>query len=100
MMAAHFEPPAIGGRGGGQYNRAGLSGRWHVHRLARTSAVAIAIVFTAAASQAQWSTVGAMQPARRSAASLTFRDARSIVSVTAESADIIRVRFSPTRDFG
>ena len=75
-----------------------------MHRFARTSAIAIAFLFafffTARASQAQWSTVGAMRPAGRSPASLTFRDTRSIVSVTAESPDIIRVRFSPTRDFG
>src|SRR5438128_5721723 len=41
-----------------------------------------------------------MQPAGRSPSSLTFRDARSIVSVTAVTSDIIRVRFSPTRELG
>ena len=71
-----------------------------MHRFARTSVIAIVLLFTASAGQAQWATVGAMRPAGRTPASLTFRDARSIVSVTAESADIIRVRFSPTRDFG
>lgn len=75
-----------------------------MHRIVRTSTIAILFLFlfffTAATSQAQWTTVGAMRPAGRSAAALTFRDARSIVSVAAESADIIRVRFSPTRDFG
>jgi hypothetical protein len=31
---------------------------------------------------------------------LTFRDARSIVSVSAVTSDIIRVRFSPTKELG
>ena len=71
-----------------------------MHRLARTAALVVLFLFTASTTQAQWSTVGAMRPAGRTPASLTFRDARSIVSVTAESHDIIRVRFSPTREFG
>ena len=62
--------------------------------------LAIAFVLAATSARAQWSTVGPMQPAGRSPSSLTFRDSRSIVSVTAVTADIIRVRFSPTRDLG
>ena len=61
---------------------------------------AISFVLAATSARAQWSTVGPMQPAGRSPSSLTFRDSRSIVSVTAVTADIIRVRFSPTRDLG
>ncbi len=65
----------------------------------------IALAFMAATlsantGQAQWTTVGAMRPAGRSSTSITFRDARSVVSITAVTSDIIRVRFSPTREFG
>jgi alpha-glucosidase len=59
-----------------------------------------AFALAASSVEAQWTTVGAMQPAGRSPAALTFRDARSIVSVTAVTSDIIRVRFSPTRELG
>src|SRR5438552_15940330 len=74
---------------------------WHMLRLIPATAVACtALLLTASSGQAQWTTVGAMQPAGRSAAALTFRDARSIVSVTAVTSDIIRVRFSPMRELG
>jgi alpha-glucosidase len=66
----------------------------------QTWPLAVIFVLLASSGQAQWSTVGAMQPAGRSPSSLTFRDARSIVSVTAITPDIIRVRFSPTRELG
>ena len=72
-----------------------------MHRRPRlTWLLAIAFVLAATSAHAQWSTVGPMQPAGRSASSLTFRDSRSIVSVTAVTSDIIRVRFSPTRELG
>ena len=58
------------------------------------------MILAAGPARAQWSTVGAMQAAGRTSSSLTFRDGRSIVSVAAVTADIIRVRFSPTREFG
>src|SRR5438445_320894 len=75
--------------------------RWQMHRMARrTWPLAVTFILAASYGQAQWSTVGAMQPAGRSPSSLTFRDARSIVSVAAVTPDIIRVRFSPTRDLG
>src|SRR3989442_13586325 len=66
----------------------------------QTWPLAVIFVLLASSGQAQWSTVGAMQPAGRSPSSLTFRDARSIVSVAAVTPDIIRGRFSPTRDLG
>jgi len=75
--------------------------RWQMHRMARrTWPLAVTFILAASSGEAQWSTVGAMQPAGRSPSSLTFRDARSIVSVAAVTPDIIRVRFSPTRDLG
>src|SRR5947207_4051291 len=66
----------------------------------RIAVAAAAVACGAVSDEAQWATVGAMQPAGRSASSLTFRGPRSIASVTAVTADIIRVRFSPTREFG
>ena len=72
-----------------------------MHRRPRLiTLLAIAFVLAAASARAQWSTVGPMQPAGRSSSSLTFRDHRSIVSVTAVTSDIIRIRFSPTRELG
>jgi hypothetical protein len=59
-----------------------------------------AFMLAASPVQARWATVGAMQPAGRSSSALTFRDARSIVSVSAVTSDIIRVRFSPTKELG
>ena len=67
--------------------------------LAVVSIVFSSLALTATA-DAQWTTVGAMRPAGRSATSLTFRGPQSIVSVAAITSDIIRVRFSPTREFG
>ena len=79
--------------------------RWLVRDVARQAwLIAAMFVFTATSGHAQWATVGAMQAvpasAGRSSSSLTFRDARSIVSIAAVTPDIIRVRFSPTRAFG
>ena len=71
-----------------------------VRGYARIAVAAAAVACGAVSAEAQWATVGAMQPAGRSASSLTFRGPRSIASVTAVTADIIRVRFSPAREFG
>ncbi len=49
---------------------------------------------------AQWTSIGDMPSPRREGNTLTFQNARSIVSVTAVAPDIVRVRFSPTRTFG
>jgi alpha-glucosidase len=59
-----------------------------------------AVVFSGGAAEAQWTTVGAMRPAGQTPTALTFRDGRSIVSITAVTPDIIRVRFSPAENFG
>jgi alpha-glucosidase len=72
-----------------------------VGRLSRlTWLLAVTFIPAVGSAHAQWATVGPMQPAGRSSSAITFRDGRSIVSVTAVSADIIRVRFSPTRELG
>jgi alpha-glucosidase len=66
------------------------------------SSVAIVVVLLllgAAPVGAQWTTLGTMAPERR-ADTLVFRDAKTILSVAAVTPEIIRVRFSPTRDFG
>src|SRR5213594_3382032 len=62
-------------------------------------AVLAAAMLIAESSEAQWASVGAMRPAGRSS-TLTFRDSRSIVTISAITPDIIRVRFSPTRELG
>jgi alpha-glucosidase len=49
---------------------------------------------------AQWTSVGDMPAPRRVDNGLVYRNAQGIVSVTASAPDIVRVRFSPTRDFG
>ena len=49
---------------------------------------------------AQWASLGDMPAPRRVANGLVFRNAQGIVSVTAAAPDIVRVRFSPSREFG
>ncbi len=49
---------------------------------------------------AQWASLGDMPAPERVANGLLFRNAQGIVSITAAAPDIIRVRFSPSREFG
>src|SRR5262245_36065820 len=49
---------------------------------------------------AQWTSLGDMPAPSRIDNGLVYRSAQGIVSVTASAPDILRVRFSPTRDFG
>jgi alpha-glucosidase len=49
---------------------------------------------------AQWTSLGDMPAPRRVTNGLVFRNAQGIVSMSAEAADIVRVRFTPGRDFG
>jgi len=49
---------------------------------------------------AQWTSLGDMPAPRRIDNGLLYRSAQGIVSVTASAPDIVRVRFSPSRDFG
>ena len=49
---------------------------------------------------AQWTSLGDMPAPRRIDNGLVYRSAQGIVSVTASAPDIVRVRFSPSRDFG
>lgn len=48
----------------------------------------------------QWRSVGDMPAASRIENGLLFRNAQGTVSVTAAAPDIVRLRFSPTREFG
>jgi alpha-glucosidase len=58
------------------------------------------LLIGASPAAAQWASVGDMPAPRRIENGLVYRGAQGIVSVTAAASDIIRVRFSPTRDFG
>ncbi len=49
---------------------------------------------------AQWASLGDMPAPQRIANGLVFRNAQGIVSITAAAPDIVRVRFSPSREFG
>jgi hypothetical protein len=55
---------------------------------------------SASSATAQWTSIGDMPAPRRVDNGLVYRGAQAIVSVTAAAPDIVRVRFSPTRDFG
>jgi len=49
---------------------------------------------------AGWASIGAMPAPQREGNALVFRSAQGIVSVSALSPDVVRVRFSPTPAFG
>ena len=49
---------------------------------------------------AGWASPGAMPAPRRDGSTLVFRNGQAIVSVSALSPEVVRVRFSPTADFG
>ena len=66
----------------------------------RPIGLGVVLLIWASPAAAQWTTVGDMPAPRRVENGLVYRNAQGIVSVTASAADIVRVRFSPTRDFG
>jgi alpha-glucosidase len=49
---------------------------------------------------AQWASLGDMPAPRRVGNGLVFRSAQGIVAVTAAAPDIVRVRYSPSRELG
>src|SRR5262245_42134679 len=71
-------------------------------RLSVVRAVTASLLFltVAAPAAAQWPSLGDMPAPRRIDNGLVYRSAQGVVSVTASAPDIVRVRFSPTRDFG
>ena len=69
-------------------------------RLPQRAALAAAAVALAAPAFAGWASLGAMPAPRQEKNALVFRSAQGIVAVTALSPDVVRVRFSPTPDFG
>src|SRR5262245_5365084 len=62
--------------------------------------VLFVLLVCASPAAAQWASVGDMPAPRGVENGLVYRNAQGIVSVTAFAPDIVRVRFSPTRDFG
>jgi alpha-glucosidase len=69
-------------------------------RLAASTAALCVSLLSALPAAAQWVAVGAVGAPKRSGATLTFQNARTIVAITAVSPEIVRVRLSPTRTFG
>src|SRR5688572_28756896 len=69
-------------------------------RRARQMAIALLAVAIASPVFAGWSSLGAMPAPRRAGNALVIRNAQGTVSLAALSADIVRVRFSPTQAFG
>ena len=65
---------------------------------ARQAILLLLLVSTPAA--AQWTSLGEMPAPRREPDGLVFRSSQGIAAVTAVAPDIVRVRFSPARDFG
>lgn len=63
-------------------------------------ALLVLILWTPAGAFAQWTSLGSMPPPERRGVALAFHDGRTTLSVTAISPAIVRVRFSPRRDFG
>ena len=74
----------------------------HTVRMTRRIRTLVLPLLLLASSQAaaQWTSLGAMPAPERVANGLVFRNAQGIVSITAAAPDIVRVRFSPTREFG
>jgi alpha-glucosidase len=65
------------------------------------AALALALTLaTATPGTAGWTSLGAMPPPQRAGNALVFADGRNVVSVTAITSEIVRVRFSPTPAFG
>jgi alpha-glucosidase len=69
--------------------------------MSRIRALAVAVLaFVPAAASAGWTSVGAVSAPTREGDALVFRARRAIVSVSVLGPESIRVRFSPTREFG
>ena len=60
----------------------------------------VLLLLGASPAAAQWASLGDMPAPRRIENGLVYRSAQGVVSVTAAAPDIVRVRFSPARDFG
>jgi alpha-glucosidase len=60
----------------------------------------VLLLFVSTPAAAQWTTLGDMPSPRREGNGLVFRNAQGIVAISAAAPDIIRVRYSPARDFG
>jgi alpha-glucosidase len=58
------------------------------------------LLASASAAEAGWASLGRFEAAAGDGAGLVLRGAQGIVSVRALSPEVVRVRFSPTTDFG
>src|SRR5262245_60596875 len=86
-----------------QYGRRGIdTPRMRYRGLLRSIGLLVPwlLAISASPAVAQWASVGDMPAPSRVDNGLVYRNAQGIVSVTAAAPDIVRVRFSPTRDFG
>src|SRR5688572_5821488 len=84
----------------GWVNPASLSvarGEMKNHRCAGVRVFIAVLLLCPPTAQAQWTTIGDMPSPRRGGNTLTFQNARAVVSVTAVASDIVRVRFAPAR---
>src|SRR5687768_10475102 len=69
-------------------------------RHARLAALLLFAALVPTAAFAGWSSVGAVKPPTREGDALLFRAEQAVVSVSVLGPESIRVRFSPTREFG
>src|SRR5688500_15047430 len=69
-------------------------------RHARLAALLLFVAFVPTAASAGWTSVGAVQAPTREGDALLFKGAQAVVSVSVLGPEAIRVRFSPTREFG
>src|SRR3954462_2788883 len=61
---------------------------------------ALLVVCVASPAAAQWASLGDMPAPVRAGNTVTFKNAQGVVAVTAVSAEIVRVRFSPGATLG
>ncbi len=69
-------------------------------RHARFAALLLSAALAPGAALAGWSSVGAVAAPTRDGDALVFKGAQAIVAVSVLGPEAIRVRFSPTREFG
>jgi alpha-glucosidase len=66
----------------------------------RAAGACVLLLTVTAPAAAQWTSLRDMPAPRRIDNGLVYRSVQGVVSVTASAPDIVRVRFSPARDFG
>jgi alpha-glucosidase len=72
-----------------------------LHRAVRLLVVPVVLVVLAVVpAAAQWTSFGAVSTPARAGSTLTFRNQRGVVTVSAVSDDVLRVRFAPGASLG